>query len=85
MTSVEVQQGAAPPQTDLRTYLPAPSGQVLQRPRCALQRVRIRALREQREVGFNDGGVPQHLDPFGGVRGLREGAQAVPLLTETNG
>lgn len=60
-------------------YLPAAGSQVLQSPSCSLQGVWVGALRQQCEVGLDNGGVPQHLDAFGGLRQIWKGANAIPL------
>lgn len=64
--------------------LPAASSQVLQSPGCSLQGVWVGALRQQREVRLHNGGVPQHLDAFRGLRQVRKGANAVPLWSKTH-
>lgn len=66
-------------ETSLSPNLPAASSQVLQSPGCSLQGVWVGALRQQREVRLHNGGVPQHLDAFRGLRQVRKGANAIPL------
>ena len=66
-------------------YLPAAGCQVLQSPRRPLQGVWVGALGQQGEVGLHDGGVPQHLDTFRGVRRVGEGPHAIPLEGEKIG
>lgn len=66
-------------------YLPTACSQVLQSPGRSFQRVGVRALGQQGEVGLDDRRVPQHLDPFGGVRRVREGTHAVPLCSTGRG
>ena len=66
-------------------YLPAAGGQILQSPRRPLQGVWVGALGQPGEVGLHDGGVPQHLDTFRGVRRVGEGTHAIPLEGEKMG
>lgn len=60
-------------------YLPAACSQVLQGPSRPLQGVWVGALRQESEVGFDNGGVPQHLNAFGRVSRVREGPHTIPL------
>lgn len=63
-------------------HLPAASSQVLQSPGCSLQGVWVGALRQQRQVRLHNGGVPQHLDAFRGLRQVRKGSNAIPLWSK---
>lgn len=66
----------------IESHLPAASSQVLQSPGCSLQGVWVGALRQQRQVRLHNGGVPQHLYAFRGLRQVREGSNAVPLWSK---
>lgn len=63
-------------------YLPAPRSQVLQGPGRPFQRVCVWALRQQCEVGFDYGWVPQHLDAFGWFCTVGKRSHSIPLVEE---
>lgn len=65
------------------SYLPAPGCQVLQGPGSPLQCVWVWALRQQGEVGLHYWGVPQHLNPLGGLSSVRQGSHTIPLYKNT--
>lgn len=60
-------------------YLPAASSQVLQGSGRSLEGVGIGAFGQQGEVGLDNGGVPEHLNSFGGIHRVWKGANTVPL------